>query len=80
MGIGIRTGKDSKLYARGITGGIGAYPCGSGAGETMEIMPNIGWANAVPDADSKVDFTIQGGRLAFTGPGYHDKVSEQILY
>jgi hypothetical protein len=57
----------------------GHYPCGSGAGQTLEIMPNVGWANAIPDAESIVEFTIQGSRFAFTGVGYHDKVSDYIL-
>lgn len=41
-------------------------------------MPHIGWANAVPDAKAKVDFEIGGVALAFTGPGYHDKVRNHI--
>jgi hypothetical protein len=42
----------------------------------MEIMPHVGWANAIPGAESIVDFTIQGSELAFAGVGYHDKVSD----
>jgi hypothetical protein len=41
----------------------------------MEIMPTIGWANAIPDSDSTVDFILGGSEIAFFGPGYHDKVS-----
>jgi hypothetical protein len=39
----------------------------------MEIVPHLGWANAVPDADAEVDFEILGSRLEFVGAGYHDK-------
>ncbi|KAJ7660277.1 hypothetical protein DFH06DRAFT_1194162 [Mycena polygramma] len=50
------------------------YPCGPlAAGQTMEVGPGIGWANAVPDAVSTVALTINGDKLAFTGAGYHDK-------
>lgn len=41
-------------------------------------MPNVGWANAVPDSQSAVNFVISGSQLDFTGPGYHDKVSHLI--
>ncbi|KAJ7444998.1 hypothetical protein B0H11DRAFT_2341611 [Mycena galericulata] len=41
----------------------------------MEIGPQIGWANAVPDAASVVDLSIYGVNLAFEGVGYHDKVT-----
>ena len=40
----------------------------------MEVVPHLGWANAVPDAFADVDFIIQGSPLSFTGVGYHDKV------
>ncbi|KAJ7435498.1 hypothetical protein B0H11DRAFT_2257159 [Mycena galericulata] len=37
------------------------YPCGPAvAGQNMEIGPQIGWANAVPDAASIVDLSIYG--------------------
>ncbi|KAJ7448677.1 hypothetical protein B0H11DRAFT_2161992 [Mycena galericulata] len=50
------------------------YPCGPAvAGQNMEIGPQIGWANAVPDAASVVDLSIYGVNLAFEGVGYHDK-------
>ncbi|KAJ6457615.1 hypothetical protein C8R45DRAFT_844134 [Mycena sanguinolenta] len=50
------------------------YPCGPvAAGRTLEIAPNIGWANAVPDAASVVNLTISGTHIAFGGSGYHDK-------
>jgi len=38
-----------------------------------ELQPNIGWANAVPDAHTFVKANIQGNPLIFTGSGYHDK-------
>jgi hypothetical protein len=50
------------------------YPCGSAvANQNMECGPNIGWANAVPDAIGNVDFTLNGVKFAFEGVGYHDK-------
>jgi hypothetical protein len=50
------------------------YPCGPAvAGQNMEVGPNIGWSNALPDADASVDFTLNGKRFAFEGVGYHDK-------
>ncbi|KAJ6600369.1 hypothetical protein DFH09DRAFT_1128132, partial [Mycena vulgaris] len=50
------------------------YPCGPAeGGQTMEVGPNIGWANAVPDAASIVNLKIGDTRLAFKGTGYHDK-------
>ena len=41
-------------------------------------MPNVGWANAIPDSQSAVNFVLGGSQLDFTGPGYHDKVSGMI--
>lgn len=50
-------------------------PCGGpAAGQTEELMPGIGWVNAVPDAKATIDFEIAGNKLAFSGVGYHDKV------
>ncbi|KAJ6600362.1 hypothetical protein DFH09DRAFT_1128111 [Mycena vulgaris] len=50
------------------------YPCGPAeGGQTMEVGPNIGWANAVPDAASTVNLKVGDTRLAFKGTGYHDK-------
>jgi len=50
------------------------YPCSPvEAGQTLEVGPNIGWANAVPDAEGLADFEINGDALKFTGRGYHDK-------
>ncbi|KAJ6457628.1 hypothetical protein C8R45DRAFT_563619 [Mycena sanguinolenta] len=50
------------------------YPCGSiAAGQTLEVGPGIGWANAIPDAASVVNLKISGTQLAFSGSGYHEK-------
>ncbi|KAF9020615.1 RFC1-domain-containing protein [Hymenopellis radicata] len=50
------------------------YPCGPAvAGQNMAVGPNIGWANAVPDAAATVDMMVGGTRLTFKGAGYHDK-------
>ncbi|KAL4863648.1 hypothetical protein BDV12DRAFT_177276 [Aspergillus spectabilis] len=50
------------------------YPCGPAvAGQSLEIMPHVGWANAIPDAVSTVELTVGGHPLTFTGIGYHDK-------
>ena len=40
---------------------------------TEQVSPHLGWANAVPDAQATVDFSIEGTAISFTGPGYHDK-------
>ncbi|KAK7008216.1 hypothetical protein R3P38DRAFT_3591328 [Favolaschia claudopus] len=49
-------------------------PCGPiSTGQTMQVGPHIGWANAVPDASSTVDLEIDGEKLVFKGLGYHDK-------
>lgn len=53
------------------------YPCGpieTPAGQSFELAPNLGWANAVPDARGTVDMTVNGERVQFSGFGYHDKV------
>ncbi|KAJ7207711.1 hypothetical protein B0H12DRAFT_1206012 [Mycena haematopus] len=50
------------------------YPCGPVApGQTLEVGPNVGWANAIPDAASAVNLIVGGTRLGFSGSGYHDK-------
>jgi hypothetical protein len=57
------------------------YPCGPvQKGQNMMVGPNIGWSNAVPDADAIADFKIGGSRLAFRGVGYHDKVDLILLF
>lgn len=43
---------------------------------TLEMAPHIGWANVMPDAVGSVDIDIQGSKLVFQGPAYHDKVSK----
>ncbi|KAJ5638173.1 hypothetical protein N7490_008052 [Penicillium lividum] len=49
-------------------------PCGiQDEISTLEIVPNIGWASLIPDADANVDMSIQGSKLNFQGRGYHDK-------
>ncbi|KAK5752023.1 hypothetical protein LTS12_017873 [Elasticomyces elasticus] len=49
-------------------------PCGLPTPLATElIIPNVGWANAIPDALTSVDFTINGSSLQFSGAGYHDK-------
>ncbi|KAF0687542.1 Aste57867_20733 [Aphanomyces stellatus] len=52
------------------------YACGPGdaANQSMRFGPNIGWSNAVPDADADAAFTFSdGSELAFSGgSGYHD--------
>ncbi|EEP81168.1 predicted protein [Uncinocarpus reesii 1704] len=49
-------------------------PCGSPkATKSMELMPNIGWANAVPFGAGDVNMNIDGSDLRFTGLAYHDK-------
>ncbi|KAJ7318403.1 hypothetical protein DFH08DRAFT_892483 [Mycena albidolilacea] len=52
------------------------YPCGpvsSPVGQTLLVGPNIGWANAVPDANASVDLVVGGVPLKFGGSGYADK-------
>ncbi|KAJ7636107.1 hypothetical protein DFH06DRAFT_1284258 [Mycena polygramma] len=50
------------------------YPCGPAvAGENMEIVPNAGYSNGLPDAVSTVDLLVGGTRLAFVGAGYQDQ-------
>ena len=52
------------------------YPCGPvEPGLNLEVWPNIGWSNAVPDAVGLVDFAFGDTKLAFTGVAYHDKVN-----
>lgn len=53
------------------------YPCGpSTAGSNLQMLPHVGWSNAVPDAHATVSlqFTTDNTTLAFSdGIGYHDK-------
>jgi hypothetical protein len=45
----------------------------------MEILPQVGWANAIPDAIADVDLTLDGTPIKFTGVGYHDSTSPSPL-
>ena len=55
------------------------YPCSPvQAGAHLEVSRQIGWANALPDADAVAEFTRLGTPLQFTGVGYHDKVAPLI--
>ncbi|KZL82643.1 hypothetical protein CI238_04141 [Colletotrichum incanum] len=50
------------------------YPCDlNKPGISQEIIPEVYWSNAVPDAIAFADFTIAGNPFKFTGNGYHDK-------
>jgi hypothetical protein len=50
------------------------YPCDLNIhGATEQIIPDVYWANAVPDADATVELTIGGEPFRFEGIGYHDK-------
>ncbi|MCJ1420335.1 hypothetical protein MMC32_006692 [Xylographa parallela] len=50
------------------------YPCGPAkAGQSMVMLPGIGWTNAVPDATAEVEFDVNGTTVKFTGIGYHDQ-------
>ncbi|KAM0815602.1 putative Hydroxyneurosporene synthase protein [Seiridium cardinale] len=49
------------------------YPSGPAqAGLSMEVMPGVGWANAVPDGDAEVYYMVNGTEITFSGVGYHD--------
>ncbi|RYP46345.1 hypothetical protein DL769_011400 [Monosporascus sp. CRB-8-3] len=39
--------------------------------ESMELMPRVGRANAIPDPTAEVSFNINGTEVKFTGSGYH---------
>ncbi|EEU33822.1 uncharacterized protein NECHADRAFT_89104 [Fusarium vanettenii 77-13-4] len=50
------------------------YPCGPATrGLSEEVVPGVGWANAMPDAEGEVKFQIGDHHMSFTGYGYHDK-------
>ncbi|KAF7308243.1 hypothetical protein HMN09_00672200 [Mycena chlorophos] len=65
----------------GITGTItfngiapAHLPCGAPTnGATMLQFPQLGWTNAIPDADAVVDFQVNGESVVFKGSGYHDQ-------
>ncbi|KIV99549.1 uncharacterized protein PV09_08849 [Verruconis gallopava] len=49
-------------------------PCGPAcAGANEKLFNHVGWANAVPDANTVVNMTVNGSALQFNGYGYHDK-------
>ncbi|KAH9211042.1 hypothetical protein DL95DRAFT_258662, partial [Leptodontidium sp. 2 PMI_412] len=49
-------------------------PCDINRPDASEhLTDTVGWANAVPDANAIVDFSILGYDFSFTGYGYHDK-------
>lgn len=39
----------------------------------LQLMPHIGWANAIPDGCAEAAFTINGSLFTLSGRGYHDK-------
>ncbi|KZT50782.1 hypothetical protein CALCODRAFT_477969 [Calocera cornea HHB12733] len=41
-------------------------------GASLLVVPHLGWANSIPDADAVVDINFNGKPLKFTGVGYHD--------
>lgn len=59
----------------------GHYPFGSiRPGESMALAPEFGFANAVPDGNTKVDLVLNGSSLSFTGIGYHDHVHNMVSH
>ncbi len=46
----------------------------------MALAPKFGFANAIPDGNTKVDLVLNGSSLSFTGIGYHDQVCKQGLH
>ncbi|KAJ5350645.1 hypothetical protein N7541_008372 [Penicillium brevicompactum] len=50
------------------------YPCSPKRGNvSLEVLPGVGWANSIPDAETTVHLTVHGSELSFIGTGYHDK-------
>ncbi|THG98946.1 hypothetical protein EW026_g3325 [Hermanssonia centrifuga] len=67
-------GIEGNLVLKSVaTGHSPCAPASSPPGQSFELGPDFGWNNAVPDADARVDLTINGSRLKFSGSGYHDK-------
>ena len=50
------------------------------AGQSFELAPGLGWANAVPDANGQVNLMLNGEPLQFNGSGYHDKVCTTSIW
>ncbi|CEL04160.1 hypothetical protein ASPCAL05292 [Aspergillus calidoustus] len=49
------------------------YPCGPAeAGQDMQVVPGVGWMNAIPDGYGEADFSIRGKPFSVRGRGYHD--------
>ncbi|RYP47624.1 hypothetical protein DL769_011300 [Monosporascus sp. CRB-8-3] len=52
-------------YPRDLNGVVGA---------TQNLLPGLYWSNALPDAETTVDLTVQDTAIRFAdGIGYHDK-------
>lgn len=50
------------------------YSCGTdAAGVDEQIIEGVGWANALPDANTTVSLRIGDTAMSFKGYGYHDK-------
>lgn len=50
------------------------YPCSlAKTGQSEEVIPHLGWANAHPDAEARTEFLVNGTKISFTRMGYHDK-------
>ncbi|KIY53782.1 hypothetical protein FISHEDRAFT_32652 [Fistulina hepatica ATCC 64428] len=50
------------------------YPCSAiGEDVDLQLFPHLGWANAIPDAKTTVNFKLAGVDINYTGVGYHDK-------
>ncbi|KAL4735274.1 hypothetical protein BDV11DRAFT_174017 [Aspergillus similis] len=50
------------------------YPCSPALpGQSLTVLPGVGWANGIPDADVTVNVQIGDTLIDFVGIGYHDK-------
>ncbi|KAI0891899.1 hypothetical protein F4806DRAFT_293285 [Annulohypoxylon nitens] len=51
------------------------YPCALNVpGVSEALVPNLYWANAIPDAISDINLTVDGTQVQYSnGIGYHDK-------
>ncbi len=50
------------------------FPCGPNRPSSKEqLLPDVYWANAIPDSKATINFTVNGRVLSFVGAGYHDK-------
>ncbi|EJU01403.1 hypothetical protein DACRYDRAFT_100352 [Dacryopinax primogenitus] len=41
-------------------------------GASLEVVPHLGWHNAMPDATALINLNVNGKKLKFKGAGYHD--------